>query len=212
MQDTVHHAFHILQSLVKGNLLQDIHGREHGAEILLLVRAAEVHLLEDLAPAGPQGGLGRFGIIQRTEHQCLVVKCGSRLGRTLPHQRRHALLEDAGLFSGDFPDGVAEQLAVVQADIGHDAQVRFQDIGAVEPAAEPRFDDGRIDVFVGKPLETETGGNLEERETVPDEIRLPLCQEIKHILLRDHLSADPDAFTEVPEMGRGEKTCPKPRG
>ena len=46
-------------------------------------------------------------------------------------------LDDAGLLGGDLGQGVAQHLGVVQADGGDGADRRVDDVGGVEPPAQP---------------------------------------------------------------------------
>ena len=211
MDDAVDDGFGILQTFVNGNVPENVQRGEHRAEILFLIGAAEVHLAEHLAVTGPEGRPLRLGVMQGTEHQGGIVEGGGRFRRALPHQGGGILLEDAGFLVGDLPDRMAEEVAVVEADIGDDGEVGLQDIGAVEPAAEPRLDHGDVDVGIGEPLETETRGNFEERQALLDEIGFPLREEGEYIFLRDHLPVDADALPEITEMRRGEKAGAEPR-
>lgn len=39
---------------------------------------------------------------------------------------------------------------MVEADVGDEAQVRMNDIGAIQSPAQPDFDDGYVDLLTGK--------------------------------------------------------------
>ena len=57
-----------------------------------------------------------------------------------------SVLDDPRLFQSDFFKCVAQELLVLKTDVGDDAQVGLNDVGAVEPATQPCLDDGNIDV------------------------------------------------------------------
>src|ERR1035441_2185204 len=70
--------------------------------------------------------------------------------------------EDSGLFAGDFGDGVAEVVLVVERDVGDDGEEGLDDVGGVEAAAHADFEDGDVDFALGKVEEGERGEGLEE--------------------------------------------------
>ena len=53
--------------------------------------------------------------------------------------------EDAGFFAGDFGDGVAEVVLVVEGDVGDDGEDGLDDVGGVEAAAQADFEDGDVE-------------------------------------------------------------------
>ena len=61
-----------------------------------------------------------------------------------------AALDNARLFFGDGRQGLAQLLDVVEADAGNQRDGRRADVGRIEPAAEPHFQDGHIDPPVSK--------------------------------------------------------------
>ena len=89
---------------------------------------------------------------------------GLRFGLGLPYHYGDAILDDAGLLGGNLLQRVAEELRVVKADIGDDAQQRRDDVGAVETAAHANFDDGDVDLLAGEVVEGHADGHLEERQ------------------------------------------------
>lgn len=108
----------------------------------------------------------------------------------------------AAIFSG----GVAQQRRMLHADVGDDAQNRHDDVRGVEPSAEPRLDDGHLDVALREVVEGQRGGHLEEREPQFDHAVVVLVDEVDHLLLGNHLAVDADAFAEVLQVGRGEES------
>ena len=84
-----------------------------------------------------------------------------------------------------------QQVAVVQADARHDAQVRGDDVGAVQPAAQADFDDGDIHFLGLEPPERHGGRNLEERQVQGLEIRLPPQDEIQHEFFGNQMCSIP---------------------
>ena len=52
--------------------------------------------------------------------------------------------DDARLFGRYVCDGGAENIAVVESDVGDDAQDGLQDVRGIEPSSESRFHDGHF--------------------------------------------------------------------
>ena len=73
----------------------------------------------------------------------------------------HAGLQDAGFFGGDFREGVAEEIFVVEIDAGDDGNERVKNIGGVEAAAEADFEDAEFDAFAGETFEGHGGDAFE---------------------------------------------------
>ena len=241
MGQSVHHCLRIGQGLEARDFLQDVDGREHRAEVLLLHIGLQVHFPEDLLPTVPQRRADPVGIGQRAHHPGLLVKDRIRLGIALPHHGRDARLEDACLLPRDRLQGIPQQGTVVQADGRDHRQFRRQHIGRIQPPPEAHLNDRRIHPLIGKPFERQPRRNLEERQLLLLEIRLPLRQEVKHILLRNQgkLSFgkgrafwsicpywvakrrgrkpvpsrnNPSPFTEIQKMRRGIKPDPQTTG
>ena len=96
---------------------------------------------------------------------------------------------------------------MVQADGGDDGEARpFQDVGGIQAPAQAGFDDGEVHLFIGKPLEGEAGGDLEEGKFVRDDPVHPLRQEGKDVFLGDHGAADAHALPEIQDMRRREQS------
>ena len=176
-------AFEVGETLEAGDFLQDVDDGEHGAEVLFLRVGLQVHLLEDVLTAVPEGGLDLVRIGQRAHHPGLVVKDRRGLGMTLAHQRGNAGLEDAGLLPRDGREGIAQLGAMVQADGRDNAQFRRDHIRRIQPSAEPDLDDRHVHFLIREPLESQAGSNLEERQPMFDEIGLPLHEEVEDVFL-----------------------------
>ena len=102
---------------------------------------------------------------------------GSHAGRCLPeygggfgiftgYQRRHSGLEDSGLFPGNGSPGGTQQGAVVQPNGSNYSQLRRDDIGAVEPAAEAGLDHCNVHSLAGEPPEGQARGHFEKGESL----------------------------------------------
>src|SRR5450631_1600020 len=70
--------------------------------------------------------------------------------------------EDAGFLAGDFGDGVAEVVLMVEGDVGDDGEDGFDDVGGVEAAAQAYFEDGYVEFFFGEVEEGEGGEDFEK--------------------------------------------------
>ena len=75
---------------------------------------------------------------------------------------RHIGLDDTGLLESNLFERGTQELRMVHPDVGDDRQDRGDDIGAVESATQPHFDDGDVHILVCKILEGHGCGHLEE--------------------------------------------------
>ena len=241
MGQTVHHGLRIGKGLEARDFLQDVDGCEHRPEVLLLHVGLQVHLPEDLLPTVPQRRAHPVGIGQRAHHPGMIVKDRIRLGIAFPDHRRDPGLENAGLLPRDRLQGIPQQGAVVQADGRNHRQFRLQHVRGIQPSPEAHLDDRRVHPLIGKPLERQPRRNLEERQLLLLEIRLPLHQKIKYVLLgnqgilgfgkgRAFLRVasrpntgicsgkpvpsrnNPRPFPEIQQMRRGIESDPEPAG
>lgn len=73
----------------------------------------------------------------------------------------------------------------------------MNDVCAVQPAAQPDFNDGCIHFFIGKITESHGGGQLEERRMQRLEKVTLFFYETYYILFRYRLSVYTDTFAEV---------------
>ena len=97
-----------------------------------------------------------------TESLCLFDQHLSDGRVLLAGDERNARLRDAGLFERDGRQITAQVVGVLERDLGHDARQRREHVRAVEPAAQPDFDDGDVDVPGGQVREGDRGHRLEE--------------------------------------------------
>mmetsp|Transcript_12142 Transcript_12142/g.35153 ORF Transcript_12142/g.35153 Transcript_12142/m.35153 type:complete len:270 (-) Transcript_12142:104-913(-) len=128
-------------------------------------------------------------------------------GRLRPQQHRPALLDDARLLHGYLLESVAQDGHVVPPYGADDTQLRQQDVGGVQPAAQTRLDDGPLHLLGREMREGHLGADLEERHIERGLLGLAedvLCQS-HHLSLRDHLPVDSDPLSEGAHVGRGEE-------
>src|SRR5207302_9019854 len=76
--------------------------------------------------------------------------------------RRPARFDDARLLAGDAGERRAEHLHMIEADAGDDRGFGDNDVGRIEPAAEPDFDDGPVDLARREMEKAESARDLEE--------------------------------------------------
>ena len=74
----------------------------------------------------------------------------------------NAGLDDAGFFAGDFGQGLAQPLLVVQLHIGNDAGQRGDDIGGIQPPAQARFPDHQAALLLVEILQRHDRDGLEK--------------------------------------------------
>ena len=74
-------------------------------------------------------------------------------------------LQNAGFLGGDLLDRLAEKVAVIERHPGDDARQRaFDDIGGVEPAAEPDFEQQYVCGVAREQQKRRGGLDLEHRD------------------------------------------------
>ena len=97
---------------------------------------------------------------------------------------------------------------MVQADGCHDRDCWSYDVGAVEPATEPYFNDGSIYFPAGEPPQCHSGRNLEKRKAFED--GLVIFEKFPDFLPGNHLISvcpyDFHPFPEVQQVGRCVET------
>ena len=89
--------------------------------------------------------------------------------------------------------------------VGYDAQIRMNDVCAVQPAAQPDFNDGCIHFFIGKITEGHGGGQLEERRVQRLEKVTFFFYKVHYILFGYGRAVYTDTFTEIHQVGRSVK-------
>ena len=127
-----------------------------------------------------------------------------RLGGLGGNDRRRAAAENPGLLAGDFAERVAEKRLMVEIDRRHHGgEGRFHDIGGVETAAEPDFDDG---VVGGRFGEGEIGGagrRLKIGEHVVAHRRIDAPQRVDQRRVGNLFAGDDNALVEAHQMRGG---------
>ena len=113
----------------------------------LLMRAQRRHVGNRTHPADIQLG-GNF------------AKSLIRLRVLRQRDQCAAMPKDPSLLVGDGANGRAQPLSVVQRNVGHDGEQRVNDVGGVEPSAHTYFENGHIDLTLGKVEEGHGGQRL----------------------------------------------------
>lgn len=119
--------------------------------------------------------------------------------------------DDAGLFEGDFGDGVAEEAFVVEVDGGDDGEDGIDDVGGVETAAHAGFEDHGVDGLGAEEQVGHGGDGLEIAgvhvdETTRDELFGGFMDFVEgggEVGDRDGKARDADAFGGFDEVGGG---------
>ncbi len=102
-----------------------------------------------------------------------------------------------------FCKGVAQELGVVEADVGDDGKDWGDDVGAVESAAQSHFDDGIIHLLLCEVFQSHGSGQFEEGWMEGFEESSVLFYEVDDILLRNAFAVNSDTLSEIYQMGRG---------
>ena len=134
------------------------------------------------------GGPSRGGPLQEDGRHCRL---------RLADHHGDAGFDNAGLLAGDQRQRIAQQVLVVVADVGDDAQQRRDDVGAVQPAAQPDFDDGDVHALAGKVVEGHGDAELEKGGLYILDDSAMAAHEIHHPPPGDVLSVHLDALPEV---------------
>ena len=192
-------------------LTQDMQGREHS------LRVARLRIAEQFAIYRP--------ILLRMETQCVVGRqlivvghqrhlrsemeksspllrlLGDRIINdrlcALAEQQGNASLGDTCLLSGDLSQGIAQELGMVEADIGDNAEQRRDDVGTIQPTAQPYLDHGNIHGLLLEILKGHRRGQFKERGMQRlKESPVPL-HEIHHVGLARLLAIHPDTLPEI---------------
>ena len=133
--------------------------------------------------------------------------------RLIGHRRadhRAAGFDDARLLGRDLFDGVAQPIAVIQPDARDDRNQRHDDVGRVEPAAQPGFQHGQPDARL--PEQDERDGGEAFKEGGFRSVRLRFQREhglldlagggLQHGIL-DRGAVEQVAFMHAHQMWRG---------
>src|SRR5438270_9996052 len=105
--------------------------------------------------------------IQYHDRQCAYSLSASLekipyLGHRLSDDGGCSTLEDSCFLAGNRFQCVAQQLSVIESDRGNGCNLRLQNVGRVEAAAESGLDDGEIHVVRGEPGESERRSDHEK--------------------------------------------------
>ena len=97
---------------------------------------------------------------------------------------------------------------MVKTDVGNDAYIRTDDVGAVQSSAESHLDYGYIHLLIGKVAEGHGSGQLKEGGVEGFEESTFLLYKADDVFLGYRLSVNPDAFSEIHQVGRGVESDP----
>jgi hypothetical protein len=91
---------------------------------------------------------------------------------------------------------------------------RRDDVGAVEPTAQPGFDHGNIDLLIGEPGEGHGGEGVEASRGRPHlgDDRLELPGQARKLPVAHHFAIDREPFADVDQMRAGVKADLIPAG
>ena len=81
-----------------------------------------------------------------------------RLSGESGHQVGNTRFDNPPFFIGQFINGVTENLNMITADIGGKGQKRTENIGGIQTAAQPGFDNSQIDAGTGKVIKRQRSG------------------------------------------------------
>ena len=139
--------------------LQQGQGGEDGLFVLLLVESFQFEFDARVVFA-----VIVLGKVDRGVHLgCLGQEDRLRLRSRFADDYGRTFLDDACLLARYLCQRVTQELHVVEADVGDDAQIRPDDVGAIQPSAQTYLDDGHVHLLVGKIAESHGGGQFEER-------------------------------------------------
>ncbi len=185
---------------------QQFHGGEDGPDVALLARAFQLEQAFGSSYFPVVDGVGKqlVGEINRG------VACGgdtlenrARLGMNFANDARRVFLDYARLLGRDFGKRVAQKLRVVEADVRDYRQQRFDDVRAIEPAAEPYFDDGDVHLFFFEIFESQRGGKLEKTRAEGLEKGALLLDKTDDPFFGNRHAIDADALAEIEQVRRG---------
>ncbi len=93
---------------------------------------------------------------------------------------------------------------MIDGNRGDDGDGRvFDDIGGIQPAAEPGLDQGEIGRFAGKGKKRRRRGNFEKCDGRGTVGGLAIDQQLGEMIIADRASGGLDAFIETYQVGRG---------
>ena len=130
-----------------------------------------------------------------------AFKDGARLLMGLADDNGYSSFYDAGFLRGYLGQCVAQELGMVEADIGDDGNQRGDDVRAVQPSAQAYLDDSDVDVHVTEVLEGHGCRHLKERGMERFQESALALNKINDIRLADWTAIDADALTKINQVG-----------
>jgi len=108
--------------------------------------------------------------------------------------------DDAGFFRGNLLDGIAEPIAVIEANSGNDGEFGPTDVRRIEASAEATFENGVIDAILGIEKEGNGREGFKKREIGRGE-RGHACGETVEGVVGGEGVIEAKAFVQANEMG-----------
>ena len=178
------------------------------------------HLPAHRGTAFQQPEVRALRLDHRSDLDCTGQQHPGRRGFLPGQHRRRARFDDACLLGCHLFQRVPEDVGVVEADRGHDRDLRGGDGRGVPAAAEPDLDHGDVHGGVGEGRVGHTGDDLEEGHVDP--IQFPfvhhpdegfyLAPDFGEPLLGDRFPVDGDPLPGVTEVGAGKPSRAQSRG
>ncbi|MOA08830.1 hypothetical protein D3C78_1286270 [compost metagenome] len=78
-----------------------------------------------------------------------------------PHHRRFAAAEDPGLFTANAFAIVAQPVGMIQRNAGHHCHARIDDVGRIQAATQPDFQDHHVKLSLFEQLQRRQGAKFE---------------------------------------------------
>ena len=128
-----------------------------------------------------------------------------RLRSRLSYHYGDSLFDDSCLLAGDGSQRVAQELLMVEGDIGYDRQQGMYDVCAVQTATQPYFYDGNIYMGISKILKRHGSSKFEEGGMKGSEKISLFFYKPHHIVFRDSFAVDTDTLAEIYKMRRSEQ-------
>ena len=142
---------------------------------------------------------------------CIINRClhllgqrvedGSCLGFCFADDDGNAFLDDATLFKGNLLQAVAQQLGVVERDVGDDADDWGDDVCAVQSATQSYLYNGDVHISLLEVFKRHCGGELKERRVEGFVELLFIFHKLHHIVFLDRCAVDAYALAEVNKVG-----------
>ena len=141
---------------------------------------------------------GVFRIDSLEGSEKYVAYVGMTVG--LANNYGHALFDNTCFLSSYLSQRIAQELLVVEADVGDDCKVGRDNIGAIKATTEAYFYDSYVHLLLGKVLKSEGCSKFEERRAEWLEEVTLLFHKINDALLGNHLAVHTYAFAKIYQM------------